>query len=118
MTAGRRFLIPRPGRAEPNNALALRGFLRDDHTCVYCGATGLPLELNHRRPKAHYAASSPAAKVNAPSNLVTACTDCNSAKGPQNVAGFAAMLRGRGVARRAVASMLRQVRRQRRRRLP
>ncbi len=114
----RRFTIPPPSKAEPSAAQQRRVLLRDGRACVYCGATGVPMELDHVRARAHFPASALASKVNAPRNLVTACEDCNGAKGPQNLDGFAAMLRGRGLASAIVASMRRRVRSATRRRLP
>ena len=115
---GRRFTIPAASEARPPLTLAARIQRRDGFACAYCGARGVPLEVDHVRARAHFAATASGAKVNSPQNLVTACEDCNGAKGPQNLDGFAAMLRGRGLAPRAVASMRRRVRAASRRRLP
>ena len=50
-------------------------FKRDGFRCVYCGATPLqkPLHVDHVVPQAEGGASKP-------SNLVTACADCNLGK--------------------------------------
>jgi 5-methylcytosine-specific restriction endonuclease McrA len=104
VTAGRRFTIPAPSAAEPGPALALAIFRRDGFACVYCGAYLVPLQLDHLRAKAHFPASAPASKVNARRNLVSACAACNQAKGPQNLSGFAAMLRGRGLPPKVVTA--------------
>jgi hypothetical protein len=50
---------------------------RDGHTCQYCGATvklGASLEIDHILPKV-------LGGTDVPSNLVTACRQCNSGKG-------------------------------------
>jgi hypothetical protein len=49
--------------------------------CVYCDATGVPLNLDHVIPRA-------AGGSNRLSNLVTACIDCNQAKGKQPLEVF------------------------------
>lgn len=48
---------------------------RDNHTCRYCGAKApdVPLAVDHVIPQALGGSDDP-------SNLVTACTDCNSGK--------------------------------------
>ncbi len=115
MTAGRRFTIPAPSTAEPGTFVAARVHARGGRACVYCGARDVPLEVDHIRPRAHFAATAPAATVNAPTNLVTACAECNQAKGPQNLAGFATMLRGRGLPAKVVAAAVRRVNAVRRR---
>jgi len=51
-----------------------RIFTRDDSTCQYCGARGVALECDHVIPVAEGGS-------NDDSNLVTACRDCNRAKG-------------------------------------
>ncbi len=50
-------------------------FRRDNHTCRYCGATApdVPLRVDHVVPQA-------LGGNDEPSNLVTACQDCNSGK--------------------------------------
>lgn len=118
LMAGRRFTIPAPSRAEPGPALAFRVQDRDHFVCVYCGAFGVTLEVDHVRARAHFPSTAPTSKVNSPRNLVAACTDCNLSKGPQDLEGFARMLRGRGVAAPVVAAMVRRVRASVRRRLP
>jgi len=45
-----------------------------DRTCVYCGVTGVPLNLDHVHPKS-------TGGSNKVSNLVLACIACNQAKG-------------------------------------
>lgn len=76
------------------------------------------MHIDHLRPLAHFPAWALASVVNDPSNLVTACPDCNQAKGPQNLRGFVETLRGRGLAASAVAAMVRRVRAAVRRELP
>jgi 5-methylcytosine-specific restriction endonuclease McrA len=50
---------------------------RDDHACVYCGATqetsGAHLHLDHLTPKSH-------GGQDVATNLVLACRSCNSAR--------------------------------------
>lgn len=52
-------------------------FERDDHTCVYCRRSPPDVELSvdHVEPRAK-------GGDNSRGNVVTACTDCNIAKGP------------------------------------
>ena len=88
------------------NAIALR----DCGECVYCGATGDNFEVDHVRPGSHFPHTASPAKVNAPTNLVLACERCNRMKGPQDLPGFARMLRGRGVPAKEVNAMLKRVR--------
>ncbi len=106
----RRFAIPAPSKAEPGPSLLRRVHLRDGRACVYCGASESALVIDHVRARAHYPSTAAPSAVNDPRNLVTACEECNGSKGPQNLDGFATMLRGRGVSARAVASMRRRVR--------
>ncbi|HEY6408929.1 MAG TPA: HNH endonuclease, partial [Ktedonobacteraceae bacterium] len=46
-------------------------------TCVYCGAQGIPLEIDHLLPKSRGG-----------SNLTLACRPCNQRKGQQTAAEF------------------------------
>lgn len=55
--------------------------LRDDHKCCYCGAKGVPLQLDHIIPKSRNG-------HNRPSNLCAACADCNQRKGNLTAAEF------------------------------
>jgi 5-methylcytosine-specific restriction endonuclease McrA len=50
-----------------------------DRKCVYCGATGVPLQVEHMMPKAR-------GGTNRVSNLTIACARCNDAKGTQTAA--------------------------------
>lgn len=52
-----------------------------DHSCVYCGITGVPLELDHVKPKSRGGSD----RVK---NLVVSCVDCNQEKGSQTVEEF------------------------------
>jgi 5-methylcytosine-specific restriction endonuclease McrA len=52
-----------------------------DHSCVYCGQTGVPLEIDHVQPKSKGGSD----RV---SNLVISCVDCNRAKGSEPVEEF------------------------------
>lgn len=49
--------------------------------CAYCGATGVPLQVEHIVPKAR-------GGTNRVSNLALACGPCNQAKGAQTAAEF------------------------------
>lgn len=120
MTASttRRFTIPAPSTAEPGASIIRRVLARDCRRCAYCGDAHAPLGVDHIRPKAHFAANAPAALVNAPENLVAACDVCNGSKGPQDLQGFARMLRGRGVPAAIIAGMTRRIRTAARRPLP
>lgn len=87
-------------------------YLRDGCACAYCGASleqGALLSLDHLRPASH-------GGQNAPTNLVTCCLRCNSARGNRSVAAFA-----RAVAeytRGDAAAIVRHVRACARRALP
>lgn len=54
-------------------------FQRDGFACVYCGrrTPAVTLEVDHRIPRC-------AGGSDDPSNLVSACWDCNRGKGPVN----------------------------------
>lgn len=112
------FTIPAAIQTTVTPARALKVFTRDAFTCVYCGAMGVALNADHLRPQAHYAATVPAATVNAYTNLVTACATCNNAKGMQDLAGFARMLLARGMAPATVAAMKLRARAAARRKVP
>jgi 5-methylcytosine-specific restriction endonuclease McrA len=85
---------------------------RDGYTCVYCGATGVALTLDHVTPRAwggsHHA-----------SNLVAACAPCNSArKGDHDLTTFTRKCRiafgwsaahGRAMGRRVRAALHRKL---------
>lgn len=118
MNASRCFIIPSPSAAEIPPSLAKRVLLRDSYTCVYCCARNVPLEIDHVRPRAHFLSTALARVVNAPSNLVTACSDCNQAKGPQSPRGFVETLRGRELPAQVIAALLRRARASVRRELP
>ncbi len=94
--------------------LQFKVFQRDAFTCVYCGemgnTPGVELHADHIKPRAHFPSTAPNTTVNASSNLITSCETCNGAKGPQNLAGFATMLRERGLAATKIKAMLRRVR--------
>ncbi len=51
--------------------------------CAYCGAQGVPLQVEHINPKAH-------GGTNRVSNLALACEPCNLAKGEQDIRVFLA----------------------------
>lgn len=114
----RHFTIPAPSTAEPGPTVTRRVFERDRYACVYCNARGVTVQVDHVRARAHFPVTAPTATVNALNNLVTACAECNGAKGPQNLHGFAAMLRGRGISAKVIAAMVRRVSATLRRSLP
>ena len=118
MTAGGDYTIPAASAARPPLSLVVLIHRRDGFACAYCGATPAELHVDHVRPLAHFAATASPSAVNDPSNLVTACVDCNQAKGPQNLAGFAELLRGRGIPPRTVTRMIRRANAARRRPFP
>lgn len=109
------FTIPAAADTKVPANVQIAIYVRDSFTCVYCGAAGTKLHVDHIRPQSHFAASVKAAVVNAPANLVTACEGCNLAKGSNNLAGFAAMLRGRGVPAKTIKAMITRVNNARRR---
>ena len=47
---------------------------RDGHSCVYCGAKNVPLQLDHVTPRSRGGADTP-------ENLVSCCKPCNTSKG-------------------------------------
>lgn len=57
-----------------------RIYARDDNCCVYCGSAE-PLTLDHVVPRA-------AGGCNDPSNLLTACRECNTTRGTLTVWEF------------------------------
>jgi len=67
-------------------ATRLAIYIRDGFTCLYCGAKfnkrGFNLTLDHVVP--HVKGGS-----NKPTNLITACRSCNSARQSKSVAKFA-----------------------------
>ena len=107
---GKHFSIPAPSEARVSALLQDRIISRDGAACVYCGEGSEALHVDHITPRAHFPANTPVAIVNAPENLVTACSTCNQSKGPQDLAGFARMLRARGIGDAVVSAMLRRVR--------
>ena len=54
---------------------------KHDHKCVYCGATGTPLEVDHVVPRSKGGSD----RV---SNLVVACVECNRKKGADDLEVF------------------------------
>lgn len=61
--------------------LRLGVFQRDEFTCRYCGAHGVPLECDHATPLSR-------GGTNDRPNLVTACRDCNRSKGSMTAEEF------------------------------
>ncbi len=54
-----------------------------EHRCAYCDAMGVPLEVDHIRPRSRGGSSRE-------SNLTLACVPCNTAKGTQDIRVFLA----------------------------
>ena len=52
-------------------------------SCTYCGATGVPIEIDHIIPRSRGGS-------NAPENLTPACGPCNRSKGAQTLAEWKA----------------------------
>lgn len=61
---------------------------RWDRTCAYCGASGVPLNIDHIQPRSHGGSD----RI---SNLTLACIPCNQAKGSTPVTEFLAHRPGR-----------------------
>jgi 5-methylcytosine-specific restriction endonuclease McrA len=84
-----------------------RIYARDGHACVYCGAhvtDGIVLSLDH-------VVACELGGTNHPSNLVTCCLSCNSAKQHSTLAAFVATLADRGQSAKRVARRVRNARR-------
>ncbi|MGW0995203.1 RNA-guided endonuclease IscB [Streptomyces sp. NPDC002523] len=62
-----------------------RSYLRSrwDSACAYCGVTGVPLNIEHLRPRSRQGSS----RI---SNLVLSCIPCNKAKGSRSIESFLA----------------------------
>lgn len=82
----------------PATRLAL--YHRDGFACVYCTETERPLTLDHVVPVE-------LGGSHAPSNVVTACVRCNSAKQAKTMRSWFAFLRARGVDTKAIARRVR-----------
>lgn len=59
-----------------SSALRWQIYARDAFKCRYCGASGVPLALDHLIPVLR-------GGTNEPDNLITSCQSCNSRKGAQ-----------------------------------
>jgi len=61
----------------------LKGYLlaKWKHTCAYCGAKDVPLEIEHVVPKAN-------GGTDRVSNLTVSCRECNQKKGTQDIRAF------------------------------
>lgn len=77
-------------------------YARDGYRCVYCGAPE-PLSLDHVRPVAR-------GGTNDSSNLVTACSPCNSARKDLRISAWVAALAERGHDPIAIVRRLRYAR--------
>lgn len=77
---------------------------RDRFCCVYCGAAGenygVGLTLDHL-------VAVELGGTNEPSNLVTCCSHCNSAKGARTKRGWLSYLRSHGIDASRVARRIR-----------
>ena len=71
---------------------------RGEHRCAYCGAEGVPLQIEHVRPRSRGGS-------NRVSNLVPACEPCNTAKNAHPIETF---LQGRPEVLAKVKAQLRQ----------
>lgn len=65
-------------------------YARDNFSCTYCGATDLPLSLDHVKPRED-------GGTHDATNLVTACVSCNSIKQDFGNRHFFELLRERGI---------------------
>lgn len=77
---------------------------------VTVARSGGVLVADHVQPCAHFLATATRDEVNAPENPFAACDACNRAKGPQDLDGFAAMLRGRGLPAADLDAMVQRAR--------
>jgi len=73
------------------NDTRLAIYLRDGMSCCYCGRSveeqGVELSLDHLKPRSK-------GGENDPTNLITCCRVCNSARGNRPVKTFAAKVAG------------------------
>jgi hypothetical protein len=83
----------------PSTRLAI--YHRDGFACVYCAATERALTLDHVTPVE-------LGGTHAPTNLVTACVGCNSAKQHKTMRAWLAYLRGRGMSTEGLARRIRR----------
>lgn len=65
-------------------------FKRDHYKCQYCGATGVPLTVDHVIPKVRGGSDSW-------TNLVTACIHCNNRKGDRTLRESGMSLRSKPI---------------------
>lgn len=75
--------------ATTSSALALKILARDGYRCVYCGRKGSStraLEMDHVEPRSWGGSTRP-------DNLVTACSECNNEKGPNDLVTYCVFLR-------------------------
>ncbi len=98
-------------------------FERDDYECVYCCRSvddpTVELSIDHAVPLASFERGVAKGDPDAPTNLVTACTQCNSLKRDMDVDVYALYLRrGHGWTAEDAAALRRRVRNALRRKLP
>jgi 5-methylcytosine-specific restriction endonuclease McrA len=75
---------------------------RDGFACVYCRSTKCILTIDHVTP-------CELGGTNDPTNLVTACLSCNSAKRALSLRAFLAFLRSKNISTTGVAARVRRL---------
>jgi len=103
--------------------IASRIVERDDYTCVYCHRSvddpQVELSVDHVVPLASFERGVATGDPDVATNLVTACTRCNSLKRDMDVEVFALYLRrGHGWTTEQARDLKRRVRNALRRKLP
>lgn len=81
---------------------------RDDYQCVYCLSKAY-LTIDHVTPRSWFPTKVSNEELNDPTNLVTACDDCNLGKGQLDLSSFAAKLRKSEVSKKVVSDMVKRV---------
>ena len=90
------YAVGEPGRPKTKTWEALKArlfaewFEVDEPHCMYCGAKGVDLTLDHAQPVARGGS-------NHPRNFIAACHPCNSTKKDKTYAEFMAWRRERGL---------------------
>lgn len=85
--------------------LRLACYMRDEWACAYCGAAaedGAALSLDHLQPRE-------LGGGNEPSNLITACVSCNSARQALPLRAWLASLRDKGRDTKGLAARIRRL---------
>lgn len=73
-----------------DQAVVWKCYQRDNYTCVYCGATGVPLTYDHYLAQAHGGQTTI-------ENGRTSCRPCNKVKGHMTIAEWQAYAQQRGL---------------------